>query len=29
VRAAIKVVAQGGNTKSAKLAIAHTDGSTT
>ena len=29
VRAAIKVVAQGGNTKSAALAIQHTDGSTT
>ena len=29
VRAAIKVVAQGGNTKSASLAILHTDGSTT
>ena len=29
VRAAIKVVAQGGNTKSAKLAIQHADGSTT
>jgi isoquinoline 1-oxidoreductase subunit alpha len=29
VRAAIKVVAQGGNTKSANLAIAHVDGSTT
>ena len=29
IRAAIKVVAQGGNTKSAALAIQHTDGSTT
>ncbi len=29
VRAGIKVVAQGGNTKSAALAIQHTDGSTT
>ena len=29
IRAAIKVVAQGGNTKSAALAIVHTDGSTT
>jgi isoquinoline 1-oxidoreductase subunit alpha len=29
VRAAIKVVAQGGNTKSAALSIRHTDGSTT
>ena len=29
VRAAIRVVAQGGNTKSAGLAIQHTDGSTT
>ncbi len=29
VRAAIKVVAQGGNTKRAALAIQHTDGSTT
>jgi isoquinoline 1-oxidoreductase alpha subunit len=29
VRAAIKVVASGGNTKSAALAIQHTDGSTT
>ena len=29
VRAAIKVVAQGGNTKSAALSIVHTDGSTT
>ena len=29
IRAAIKVVAQGGNTKSAGLAIVHTDGSTT
>ena len=29
VRAGIKVVAQGGNTKSAALAILHTDGSTT
>ena len=29
VRAGIKVVAQGGNTKSAGLAILHTDGSTT
>lgn len=29
VRAAIKVVAQGGKTKTAKLAIEHTDGSTT
>ena len=29
IRAAIKVVAQGGNTKSAALAIRHTDGSTT
>ena len=29
VRAAIKVVAQGGNTKSAKLSIQHVDGSTT
>ncbi|MES2941385.1 MAG: (2Fe-2S)-binding protein [Pseudomonadota bacterium] len=29
VRAAIKVVAQGGSTKSAGLAIRHTDGSTT
>ena len=29
VRAAIKVVAQGGNTKSAALSIKHTDGSTT
>lgn len=29
VRAAIKVVAQGGNTKSAALSIIHTDGSTT
>jgi isoquinoline 1-oxidoreductase alpha subunit len=29
VRAAIKVVAQGGNTKSAALAIQHADGSTT
>ena len=29
IRAAIKVVAQGGSTKSAALAIVHTDGSTT
>jgi isoquinoline 1-oxidoreductase alpha subunit len=29
VRAAIKVVAQGGNTKQAGLAIRHADGSTT
>jgi isoquinoline 1-oxidoreductase subunit alpha len=29
VRAAIKVVAQGGNTRSAALSILHTDGSTT
>ena len=29
IRAAIKVVAQGGNTKSAALAIRHTDGSVT
>ena len=29
IRAAIKVVAQGGNTRSAALAIQHTDGSTT
>jgi isoquinoline 1-oxidoreductase alpha subunit len=29
IRAAIKVVAAGGNTKSASLAIRHTDGSTT
>ena len=29
VRAAIKVAAQGGNTKSAKLSIQHADGSTT
>jgi isoquinoline 1-oxidoreductase alpha subunit len=29
VRAAIKVVAAGGNTKTAGLAIQHTDGSTT
>lgn len=29
IRAAIKVVAKGGNTKSAKLAIQHADGSTT
>ena len=29
IRAAIKVVAQGGNTKSAALAITHTDGSVT
>ncbi|MEP6824100.1 MAG: (2Fe-2S)-binding protein [Ramlibacter sp.] len=29
IRAAIKVVAQGGNTKSAALAIRHADGSTT
>lgn len=29
IRAAIKVAAQGGNTKSAALAIVHTDGSTT
>ncbi|MFS2035174.1 (2Fe-2S)-binding protein [Polaromonas sp. CT11-55] len=29
IRAAIKVVASGGNTKSAALAIQHTDGSTT